>query len=255
MLFPPRCAGCGARGALFCDQCVGGLHWIRPPICARCGDPLPACVVSRPRGGPGAPREPAWLDLCRSCVRRPPAFALARSIAVYGGSLREAIHGFKYRGRRPLADPLGRLLAATAPPETLRAVRAVVPVPLHARRLAERGFNQAALLAEAVARAAAVPCLPDALRRLRQEVPQAKLGAADRHRNVRGAFAPGRSQISGTVLLIDDVFSTGATAEACAQALLEGGSGRVVVLTLARAVPGALVGTALASLLRGTGEK
>ncbi len=169
------------------------------------------------------------------CKRNPPGFALARSVAAYEGALREAICALKFRRQRTVAKPLGLLLARYAPPEVLRGMEAVVPVPLHPKRLAQRGFNQAELLARRVAEAAGVPCLPQALRRVRQEVPQAELGAVDRWHNVVDAFAPGTC-VSGTVLLVDDVFSTGATAAAAAGALQAAGAGRVAVLTLARAV-------------------
>jgi ComF family protein len=161
---------------------------------------------------------------------------LARSSYVYGGPLRDAIHALKYRGHQALAAPLGRLLAASAPLDVLAGVAAVVPVPLHPRRQACRGFNQAELLARAVAGAAGAPLVTSALRRMSQELSQAELRAPDRQRNVASAFAPGRVVLSGTVLLVDDVFSTGATADACATALRAAGADWVMVLTLARAV-------------------
>lgn len=161
---------------------------------------------------------------------------MARSVAAYEGPLREAICALKFRRQKTVATPLGRLLVHFVPQEVLRGVETVVPVPLHLDRLTQRGFNQAELLARPVAEAITVPCLPDALRRIRQETPQAKLGALDRWHNVEEAFASDSSKMRGTVLLVDDVFSTGATASACARALLEAGAERVVVLTLARAV-------------------
>lgn len=142
----------------------------------------------------------------------------------------------KFRRQKVVAAPLGRLLARFAPREVLPGVQAVVPVPLHPDRLAARGFNQAELLARPVAEAIGVPCLPDALRRVWQEAPQSELGASERLRNVAGAFEPWDLQARGTVMLVDDVYSTGATAAACARALIEGGADRVTVLTLARAV-------------------
>lgn len=162
-------------------------------------------------------------------------FAIARSVAAYEGALREAICALKFRRQKAIAKPLGRLLARFAPQEILQGVGTVIPVPLHPDRLAERGFNQAELLARPVAQGIGVPCLPDALRRVRQEAAQAELGAADRWHNVEEAFEPG-GRVRGTVLLVDDVFSTGATAAACARALAEAGAERVVILTLARAI-------------------
>jgi len=176
------------------------------------------------------------LPYCAACAAAPPAYALARSLAAYEGPLREAIHACKYQGARRVADALGVVLANAIPPEVADGVRAVVPVPLHASRLRERGYNQAEALAHPVARRLGVPCLPAALRRCRQEAPQARSGAAARRTNVAGAFAPGAHAVWGTVLLVDDVFSTGATADACAQALRAGGARRVHVLTLARAL-------------------
>ena len=222
LLFPPRCVGCGARGALFCARCVAGLAWMRPPICARCGDALA-----------GAPDAVAW---CEACRRTPPAFAVARSVAAYEGPLRAAIHALKYRHHRAVAESLGALLARGLPPEAAAGVTAVVPVTLHRIRLSTRGFNQSALLARPVAAALGVPLVADAIRRLHQETPQATLGAAARRRNVAAAFEPDRRLVSGRVLLVDDVFSTGATADACARALLAGGAAEVAVITLARAV-------------------
>ncbi|MGQ0568678.1 MAG: ComF family protein [Armatimonadota bacterium] len=149
--------------------------------------------------------------------------------------MREAICALKYKGRRPVASQLGALLAGFAPEAAPPGVQAVVPVPLHPLRLTERGFNQAELLARPVAETLHVPCLPTALRRVGKE-PQAGLDASARRQNVRQAFQPGRAAVWGEVLLIDDVMSTGSTAEACAQALLSAGADRVSVLTLARAV-------------------
>lgn len=172
---------------------------------------------------------------CPVCKRNPPAFAVARSVAAYEGPLREAICALKFRRNKAVADPLARLLVRFAPREVLQDVETVVPVPLHKDRLAQRGFNQAELLARPLAEAIGVPCLAAALRRVRQEAAQAELGAVDRWHNVEEAFVPGGG-LHGPVLLVDDVFSTGATAGACAGALLRGGARRVAVLTVARTV-------------------
>lgn len=237
LLFPPRCAGCGEREEPFCTRCQDRLSWILPPVCSRCGRPY-LSFSALPFNGPSddRPESSPPSSWCPACKKSPPAFAFARSVAAYEGGLREAICSLKYRRQKAVATPLGRLLACFAPQEVLHGVEAVVPVPLHPGRLAERGFNQAELLARPVAEAIGTPCLPDALRRLRHEAPQAELGAVDRWHNVEGTFEPGSERIPGTVLLVDDVFSTGATAAACARALVEAGAERVVVLTLARAI-------------------
>ncbi len=154
---------------------------------------------------------------------------------MYGGALREAIRALKYRRRRGVGHYLGALLAERTLGSLPSDLCTVIPVPLHPARLRERGFNQAELLARPVAKALGIPCLPAALRRLGREA-QAGLHAEARRHNVVGAFEPGPAAVWGKVLLVDDVFSTGATAGACARALLAAGAEEVIVLTLARAV-------------------
>jgi ComF family protein len=226
LLFPPACAACDSRlrasapGA-FCAPCAESLEPLLPPYCTRCGEPF---------GGEG-PSHP-----CLRCLRKPPAFDLARAPFVYGGALREAIHRYKYGGAWDLGRHLAPLVAPGAPDLDPRGFDLVVPVPLHPRRLAERGFDQAVPLARAVARESDLPLRPRALRRLRATAPQAGLVGEARRANVRGAFAVARpSEVAGRrVLLLDDVVTTGATARACARALREAGARAVGVLSLAR---------------------
>jgi ComF family protein len=154
---------------------------------------------------------------------------------VYGGALATAITRFKYQPAPELARELGLLLAGEALKLGITA-DAVVPVPLHPSRLFERGFNQAALLARPVARVLGASFLPRALRRVRNTAKQADLDRAARLRNVDGAFCP-RGRLGGTVLLVDDVRTTGATQDACAAALREAGCTRVICLVLAIAPP------------------
>lgn len=222
VLLGPSCAGCGRAlaqpiaGAV-CDACWVSVTPITPPFCVRCGDSLPSS-----RAGP----------LCARCTHRQPAFALARSLGRYDGSLRDLLHAFKYQGRRALAAPLGRRLR-DAGHDLLADADAVVPVPLHPWRRVQRGFNQA----DDLARELGLPVWR-ALRRTRHGPPQASLPAAQRHGNVRAAFRLRRSFLSSPprlVVLIDDVMTTGATIEACSRTLMKGGVRSVRALTVARA--------------------
>lgn len=191
-------------------------------MCERCGDPLPT-----------------WRDLppdvavCVRCRRTKHAVDRARTVGEYTGSLRAIIHAFKYGGRRSLAKPLGWLMQ-TRGATLLEGVACTVPVPLHRSRRRQRGFNQAADLA----RRLGLPVVP-ALRRVRATTPQADLPAAQRHRNVRDAFAMtrcGRRLAGATIVLIDDVSTTGATLDACARVLKAAGVAEVRALTAARVV-------------------
>lgn len=172
--------------------------------------------------------------LCGLCRRGLNGFDAAYSLAAYEGRLRKLIHLFKYGRIATLAAPLGEFLAVAIPRHT--PFDAVIPMPLHWRRRWGRGFNQAGLLAREVARRSGVPVI-HAVRRKRATPPQAGLTNRQRRLNVAGAFAanPRASVRDLSVLLVDDVLTTGATASACAAALKRAGARRVAVLTLARA--------------------
>jgi ComF family protein len=155
--------------------------------------------------------------------------------------LREALHAFKFQGKRAVARPLGDLLAeAGAGYPSARGAGLVVPVPLYPDRERERGFNQAALLAERLGRLWGVAVAAHALERTVATPAQTGLSAEERRRNVRGVFAaPRPARVAGQrVLLVDDVLTTGATADACARALMRAGAAEVGVLTVARAIAG-----------------
>ena len=225
----PLCAACAAvldrpLASPVCDTCWRAVARLTPPCCVRCGDALAAWRAADP--------------LCARCRRQPPIFSLARSAGRYDGSLRQIIHVFKYGRRRLLAAPLGALMVR-AGPDILAGADAVIPVPLHPLRAWQRGFNQS----DDLARALGLPVWR-VLRRCRHGPPQAGLPAARRHANVRGSFAltrwrgwPARRHLrSATVVLVDDVMTTGATMAECARVLRAAGVKSVRVLTVARAV-------------------
>ena len=192
-------------------------------------------------GSAGAISGPPHMKelLCGSCRRRAPGFDYARSAARYDDVVREALHAFKFRGRRALAAPLGDLLVEGMEGWLPAGVPALLlPVPLHPRRERERGFNQASLLAWRVGRAWRVPVRDDALVRAVATPSQTELDAPARRANVRDAFRLRRPElIAGRhVLLVDDILTTGATLSECARCLREGGAAAVGAVTVARVV-------------------
>lgn len=226
LLFPPRCAGCGRRGHWLCAGCTALLRPIAPPLCARCGEPLP---------------EGRW-ERCRACREGGPfALDIARAAYPFAGPIRAAIHRFKYDGERARAEHLGAALVALPPflpagaPPGLEPPL-VVPVPLATARRRERGFNQAEDLARVLA-AARGWSLDGGLERVRATRPQVGLDRAARQENVRGAFVWRGAPLTGRrILLVDDVFTSGATAEACAVTLKAAGAAWVGLVAVARPV-------------------
>lgn len=225
-LLAPVCAACGqalaqpTRGAV-CAACWAGVVRFTPPWCMACGDPLPSSRLVA-IAGPRCPR-------CRDEVR---AVDQARAVGPYDGALRAIVHALKYDGRRSVAPRLAGLMAAQAT-DLIAGADVAVPVPLYPSRERQRGFNQA----EALARALGLP-VRTALTRCRPTRPQVELPAAERHANVRDAFAAARrTSVQGAiVVLVDDVATTGATLEACARVLKAGGAREVRAVTAARVV-------------------
>lgn len=213
VLYPRRCAGCGRRGMWVCGACAPTSPPFAPPWCARCGAPTDRAT-------------------CR-CNELVATLDRVRSAGSYDGWLRSAVIAFKYEGETDRAEHLGDLMLATI--ADLLPADALVPVPLHPRRLRERGYNQAVLLAGHAGKALGVP-VRALLERTRATDQQARLGANDRWTNVRGAFAV-RENVdvqSMRIVLIDDVLTTGATLSACAEAFVAAGAVSVSAATLAR---------------------
>jgi ComF family protein len=233
-VLPPQCLACSAivdAPGRLCAACWGSLNWIAAPFCARCGVPFEFDASA------GAP---AHAITCATCFADPPLFDRARAVFVYDDGAKGLILGFKHADRLHAAPAFGQWLAR-AGAELLDDADLVAPVPLHWVRLAWRRYNQAALLARALARAGGAGRLvPDLLRRRRATPSQGHLSRKERARNVARAFlvAPHyMNKVMGArVLLVDDVLTTGATVGECAKVLRAAGAARVDVVTLARVV-------------------
>lgn len=227
LLFPPTCAGCvrpleSPDQEPLCTDCRNGLPAAQSPSCVRCGLSLA--------------HQGAGITLCLACRTQPPPFDRAVSPFVYDGPAKELILGLKYRGRLSLSRFLTEAMVDSIL-ETIgpAAAEVVVPVPLHPTRLRERTFNQAQILAAGVAGQLGLPCRSDLLVRVRATEPQTGLRREERWENLRDAFALSCEGLPAkSFLLVDDVFTTGATVRACAAALKRGGASHVFVVTAAR---------------------
>jgi ComF family protein len=231
-LLPADCLVC--RGPLppqheggVCLPCWRSFRRLQGPCCRRCGEPVFAFEHPAP--------TPAYL--CDECRRRTRPFDRCRSAGIYDGALRAAIHRVKFDGERVLARRLGLWLARSLSGETVEA-DLVAPVPLHPRRVRERGYNQSELLSAAVAAAARLPHVPRLLVKTAPTRSQTSLGRHDRRKNLRGTFAlaAGCGMRGKRVLLVDDIYTTGCTVEECARVLRRSGAHAVRVITLARTV-------------------
>lgn len=243
VLFPTNCSLCGQEllsdaTLRICRACWASLQPWTGPLCTRCGLPFAS-----------AQALDSATPLCGQCRKNDPGFDKARSFGLYTGSLRRIILHLKFGRRERLGKRLGELLAITwDSDEELRglALPVLVPVPLHPSRQRERGFNQAELLVAGMVNAlrkgkgrSELRVVKGCLRRRRATPPQTGLSLAARRENPRGAFeVVEHARVRGrTVVVIDDVMTTGATLSACARALKRAGAARVIGLTLARATP------------------
>jgi ComF family protein len=220
LLFPPRCVVCRRPGELLCRRCAQAFPALEEPLCAICSVPV--------RGG----------DLCPKCRRSRPVYGRVISAFDYRDGVRKAIHALKYDKKPDLAGLLvAELCQVVGPPG--EKVDALCGVPMTEERRLERGYNHADLLAQALARQWNLPLLPGgALSRIGGSARQVELDAGARRENVRGAFLADAGVVAGlTVMIVDDVCTTGATLEACAGALLAAGADRPLGVTLARTLP------------------
>lgn len=216
LLFPPNCGGCGKKGARWCSGCQTAAKVISPPVCTCCG------------------RSSRHTGLCTQCAACRPSFTALRSWAVFDGPVRKALHRLKYRGDIPLGEALSRsmlqpYLELDGKPDL------IVPVPLSIARFRERGYNQSAFLARPLALSLGLPYSSNALGKIRETRSQVDLHVAERYNNVAGAFKANSALVKGRrILVVDDVTTSGATLEACAEALFNAGAAEVYCLTLAR---------------------
>ncbi len=226
---PPQCPCCekfleeGEQG--FCSSCLLQIRWIESPFCTVCGVPF---ISSEAGNHP-----------CGGCLTHRKYFTMARALGAYEGSLQEAIHRWKYEGKTYLTPFFAEWMT-----EGLNrywdsdAFDLLIPVPLHRQRLRERGFNQVLLLVKEISSRTGIPYRKTILQKKKPTIPQVTLSGLERERGLRGAFhAVDKEELTGkSVLLVDDVYTTGATVNECSKMLRRGGAKRVDVLTLAHAI-------------------
>ncbi|MDI7864258.1 ComF family protein [Rhizobiaceae bacterium n13] len=228
VIYPPVCSGCGVitgghRG--MCAACWSSIRFIERPYCEVLGLPFS--------------HDLGQNILCAEAIANPPPFDRLRSVAIHDGVVRNLVHALKYRDRTDLAIMMAEWILR-ASDGTVAASDAIIPVPLHRWRLVWRKFNQAAELARQLARISGKPLLASTLVRRKRTLQQVGLGAKARQDNVRGAFVVRDAHIGSVlgkrIVLVDDVYTTGATVSSAARALKKAGAVDVTVLTFARAV-------------------
>lgn len=227
-LLPPLCPGCQMptqQHHHLCSTCWQKLNFIGHPACDICGFPLP---FESPLG-----------SQCATCLQAPPLFTMARSVVRYDEGSKPLILRFKHGDRLDLAKAFGPWLERTIHQhQLLDGIDAIVPVPLHWKRLFWRQYNQAGILGQYLAQHCSTPFMPQWLKRIKATPSQGAKTATQRKDNVRNVFKAHPDVKDKRILLIDDVFTTGATITECARALVHGKTKEIRVLTLARVVKG-----------------
>ncbi|MFO7983604.1 MAG: ComF family protein [Desulfuromonadales bacterium] len=225
VLLPPCCPLCkeetGDIPAAFCPTCAAGIRPITSPCCPCCALPYPGEIIHD--------------HLCEECLRKKPSYERVLAGAHYDGSLREAIHRFKYRGDIGLESALARTVGESFARDILDfSPDLMIPVPLHVGRLRERTYNQAQLLALRLGKMLTIPVDSRLLQRTRATDSQQRLSGRARRANLRGAFEGADELAQRRILLIDDVMTTGATVEECSREMMRCGAESVLVAVLAR---------------------
>jgi len=220
LLFPSRCPICDAPSGdsdypPLCSSCWGGIAPYAGPRCEICGTPFPS----------------EHGKVCGECIIKRPPFKKAFSYALYGGAIEEAVKGLKFSKLKKLSGPLGKFVTTLPLPEA----DGIAAVPLSKKGLLARGFNQSLLIGKELSRARGVPLFPNALIKIRETKPQALLPKKERLANLKGAFRAEGELAGKTVILVDDVMTTGATLAECSKALLKAGAEEVFAVTVARA--------------------
>ena len=217
--FPRQCVSCGKVGSFLCPDCRGKLPRLLPPLCPKCGRPQASGIV------------------CPSCSQRQTEIDGIRSPFRFDEVIRKAIHELKYHNLKAISPCLAELLADYLQSNPLPG-EVIIPVPLHPRRLRERGYNQSSFLARELSKLINLPVVEDCLIRVKQALPQVKTSnIEERRQNVANAFACQDDRVNDKrIILIDDVCTSGATLESCAAALKSRGAISVWGLTLAREI-------------------
>ncbi|AFM25699.1 ComF family protein [Desulfomonile tiedjei] len=232
LVFPPACHFCDSpeveSGFEICADCAESITRIEPPICAQCGLPL-------------AHNTTHEMLFCGTCLTDPPAYGTARFGTAYEGDLRQALKNFKYNGQLRLSSALGQLLSeAFFRYYDPAQFDVIVPVPIHRKKLLERGFNQAVILARKLSKNTGIPLDRNSFKKIRDTPAQARLSKKERQRNLKGSFQVSRLNAikDKRILLVDDVATTGSTITEASRTLHKAGAAQVSVLVLALTLPG-----------------
>ena len=228
VIFPPRCLGCAEilhphRGQLFCPACNEKINFITGSLCPVCGTTFS--------------NSPAESHLCGNCIENKTYFSCARAVFSYETIILDALHKFKYGNNISVGAMLASFMADFSFPDVnFSDYSLIIPVPLHIKRLRERGFNQSLILARALAKKWQIPVNFSLLKRHKSTLTQTGLHKTERKQNIKGAFeVSDKNKIANkNVILVDDVYTTGATINECAKTLIKAGAQKVTVLTLAR---------------------